>query len=504
MGKSRSQKLRLNTISGIVKEIISILCGFILPRYYLISYGSRVNGLISSITQFLGFIAFLEMGIGPVIQSNLYKPLAEQDEDKVAKIIVSAKRFFNKIGFIFLVYIAFLIVCYPRFISNEFDFEFTASLIIIISISSLAQYFFGITYQLLLNADQLAYVQLNCQTVTLVINTAVSVVLMSAGCSVQIVKLVSSLIFVIRPLFYQLYVKKHYHLKQNIIIDSEPIQQKWNGISQHIAAVITQNTDVVLLTLLSTLQNVSVYTVYYTVVIGVERLVMTAATGLESMWGNMIAKAENNILLISFRKTEWVMHSAVMFLFTVTAIMVTPFVLVYTKGVTDANYNAPLFGVLLTVAYGWECLRVPYFRMVKAYGHYKQTQMAALIQPIINMSLSILLVLHYGLIGVAIGTICAMAYHTIYLAYYSCRNLLNVSLVSTGKQFAVDLLFSTLAFVCTKWVKLYAVSYGIWVMKAALVSGICISLSVLINAFFYRNNLVWIINKIVKHHKVPN
>ena len=58
---SRKKKFLANTIAGVLKQIITVLCGFILPRYMLVYYGSEVNGLISSITHFLCLISFLDM-----------------------------------------------------------------------------------------------------------------------------------------------------------------------------------------------------------------------------------------------------------------------------------------------------------------------------------------------------------------------------------------------------------------------------------------------------------
>ena len=75
---SRKKKLLLNTCTGILKQIITVICGFILPRYFLLYYGSSVNGLISSINNFLSFITLLDLGVGAVVQANLYKPLAER------------------------------------------------------------------------------------------------------------------------------------------------------------------------------------------------------------------------------------------------------------------------------------------------------------------------------------------------------------------------------------------------------------------------------------------
>ena len=152
------KKLALNTVSSLIYQAIAIICGFILPRLILGFYGSAVNGLVSSINQFLQIIAFLELGLGAVVQSSLYKPLYEKNYDQVSKIWVSANKFFRRIAMILLIYVIVLIVVYPLMINSEFDFWYTAFLILAISISTFAQYYFGIVNQLLLNADQRAYI----------------------------------------------------------------------------------------------------------------------------------------------------------------------------------------------------------------------------------------------------------------------------------------------------------------------------------------------------------
>ena len=93
----RKKKLIWNTISSLVFQITTIICGFILPHLILHHFGSSINGLVNSITQFLAVITFLELGVGAVVQSSLYKPLADKDNEAISKIIVSANRFFRNI-----------------------------------------------------------------------------------------------------------------------------------------------------------------------------------------------------------------------------------------------------------------------------------------------------------------------------------------------------------------------------------------------------------------------
>lgn len=69
----------------------------ILPQFFLEFYGSAINGLVTSITQFLSFISFLDLGVGAVVQTNLYRPLADNDNVNLSKIIISAKKFLKRL-----------------------------------------------------------------------------------------------------------------------------------------------------------------------------------------------------------------------------------------------------------------------------------------------------------------------------------------------------------------------------------------------------------------------
>lgn len=69
-----------------------MISGLILPRLFITYYDSDVYGLISSITNFLGFITILDLGIGAVIVANFYKPLEEKNTNKISEIYKFAKK----------------------------------------------------------------------------------------------------------------------------------------------------------------------------------------------------------------------------------------------------------------------------------------------------------------------------------------------------------------------------------------------------------------------------
>lgn len=485
----RKKRMILNTTTSLLHQIIVVICGFILPKLFLRFYGSSVNGLVSSITQFLGFISMLELGVGSVVQSALYEPLSKKDTDEISKILSSARKFFKNIARVFVLYTVLLMVLYPIITIESFDYVFTLSLIFIIAISSFAQYYFGIVYQLLLNADQRGYVQLIIQTGTLVLNTIVCAILMYAGANIIWVKIMTSVIYIARPLLLALYTKKHYHIDWSIKYDEEPIKQKWNGLAQHIASVVLNNTDVAVLTVFSTLANVSIYTVYYNVVYGVRQIVFSLTAGIQSLLGNMYARKEYELLNQSFGAFEWILHTVVVLVFSCTAVLIIPFVRIYTFGINDAEYIVPLFGLLMTLAQTSYCIRLPYNIMVLAAGHYKQTQTSAIVEMLINIILSVVFVFRYGIIGVAIGTIAAMLYRTIYFARYLSKAILFRKFTLFIKQVIVDIVSFLLCVFLGGIFVANPVNYIEWAYSSGKVLIVVILITGTVNFIVYRKQM---------------
>lgn len=283
----RQKKLILNTSMSLILQLVTIICGFILPKMIMTTYGSNVNGMISSIAQFLSVITFLEFGIGAVIQASLYKPLANHDNKTISEILSSGSKFFRKIATILFIYVVFLTVFYPLLIDKDYKWIYSASLILIMSVSTFVQYYFGIIDGLLLFADQRGYIQYFILILTLILNTIVCVILMLCGASIHLVKGVTALIYLLRPFFLRKYINKYYTINRKISYKKEPLVQKWNGTMQHIAYMILNSTDIVVLTLFSTLANVSVYSAYNLVIAGLKQLFVSLDSGFRPLIGEL-------------------------------------------------------------------------------------------------------------------------------------------------------------------------------------------------------------------------
>lgn len=486
---TRRQKLLLNTGSALVYQVITLACGFILPKFIIPYFGSAANGLINSITQFLTIITLCECGVGAVVQSALYRPLADKNDEEISKVVISSNRFFNKIIRLLVAYVVVLMIVYPFIIEDKFPYLYTAAMVLILALSYFAQYYLFLTYRLLLNADQLSFIQLGAHSLALILNTVFTIVLIKLGASVHIVKLGSVAAFLIQPLLIKFYVDKHYHINLKLRLTDEPLKQKWNGLAQHIASVVQSNAATFVLTVFSTLENISIYSVYYLVAHGIRQVIVSLNTGIKAMLGNMLAKNETDTLNRTFATVEFVFHTLVTLLFTVTGILILPFVRIYTANFTDASYIQPLFGVLMVTGQAVYCLRIPYEMMIQAAGHYKQTQTSSIIEAVTNIVLAVILVINFGLVGVAISTIVAIGYKTVYLAFYIRRNILYRSIRHFLKHVMVDTVCVCLMIAATLWFDMKPTNYYEWIILALIVSLICSSVCLIINIIMYKKEV---------------
>ena len=474
------KKLTINTICGLINQVIVLICGLILPRLILNEYGSEVNGLVNSVTSFLNVISLLELGVGAVVQASLYKPLVENDIKKISQICKYAKRFFRVIGIIFVFYTLLVGCIYSTLYLDKFDFLFTFMLFLAIGISMFAQYYFGIVNQLLLNADQKIYIIFILQSSTVMLNTLATFLLINFHQPIQLVKFSTSLIYLLRPIIMYLYVKRKYKLIKDVAVDNQVLPQKRNGLAQHIAAFIFDNTDIIILTLFSTLSDVSIYSVYYLVIRSLHNLIISLTSGVQSYYGRIYALGETENLEEKFYIFSSLIGALTSLCYSIAIILIVPFVSVYTSGITDANYIQYTFAIILVVAQSIYGYRYCYNILILAMGKFKETQISAILEAVINIVVSVIMVIFFGLVGVAIGTLIALFFRFSYFAIYLHKKCcFKNSLKFYFKQIIFSAVLDTFAIVITYNIDIlkYVSNYFDWFIFALIYGSITLAVS---------------------------
>lgn len=479
----------LNMISGLLLQLCTLISGFILPKIILFYFGSEVNGLVSSLNQFLSYITLVEGGIGGVIVANLYKPLVEKDNEKLSSILGTADKFYKKIGYLFIGYSILLAIGYPIVFRTEFGFGYVSSLTLFLSMNLLIQYMFSLTLRSVLNADKKSYIVNFTQMAITIANILLALISVVVYPSIHILKLISGCLFILQPTVFGKYIKKNYAINWNAKIDNSLIKERWNGFAINLAAFIHNSTDVTVLTIFTSLKTVSIYSVYCLVSNGLKQLINACISGISATVGQAYARRDFNEVNKKMDLYEYVVFILVFFLFTVAALLITPFVQIYTKGITDTNYYQPVFGILLLISEALYLVKLPHMNFSYSANKFKEITIPAFIEAGLNIVISVILVSKFGLIGVAIGTIVGMTYRTVFHVYYTSKLIPRPQSIFYKKF----LLFSVTAvlgfFICYKLIPIVNISVLGWIIHAVIYSVIIGGMYFFISIMFFRNEL---------------
>ena len=436
MVDARDDRAKRNIATALCNQLITTACGIVTLRVLLASFGSEAYGICASITQFLSYIMLLESGIGGVARAKLYAPLARRDMCEVGAVYNAIRRFFYYVAAAFVVYSVLLGLTYHDLAGVMlYSRPYIFALVLTIGLSTLAKYMGGLANLTLIVADQRQYVNNCIMIAAAIVNAAAVVLLTQLKTQLLWVKLGSSLIFAVRPLLYRLYVKKHYPLpkagKTSAVLD-----QKWTGIGQHIAYFLHMNTDIVLLTLFADVKLVAVYAVYNMVIGSIRAITESFSSGMEAKFGELIAKGRLDRLRRAFWRYQTLIISVSVVLFSCTGALIVPFVRLYTKGITDADYIQPVFALVLLMAEAVNCMMLPCSGLPAAANRFRQTRWGAYGEAAINIILSCALIHWSPLIGVALGTLTATVFRSVYYMAYYGRHILHIPLSKLLVRFA--------------------------------------------------------------------
>ncbi|MEG0493763.1 MAG: hypothetical protein RR696_11225, partial [Clostridia bacterium] len=409
---TRTARFVQNTLSTGIYQLTAMLLGFITPRLMILYYGSEVNGLIVSVTEFLTYFKMVEAGLAAASIYALYEPLAKKDHNAISGIVSAARGFYNTAGWLFGALTLCFAVVYPFIVPvrdlNGIRMSDLSVMVLIMAmgISGILEFFTLSRYRVLLTADQRTYVVSLTSMASLLLSTALIVVLPYLGQSVIVVRFAASLTIVLRSILLSRYCKKHYpHVNPKAAPNTSVLSLRWDALYFELTNVFQQGAGVILATLITRDTGIlSVYGVYHMVTVGLWGVLKMATTGIYSIFGNLLVSGKKAAFQRAYRDFECLYHLGITILFGVAAVLIVPFVNLYTHGVTDVNYNVPLLGLLIILeALTLQC-KMPMDLMISSSGKFREVRAQCICQVVVTLVCGTAL----GLIGLGVSVITSL------------------------------------------------------------------------------------------------
>ena len=500
----RTQK---NMISALTAQIVTIATGFLVQRYVLMTFGSDYNGLTSAVTQILQYLVLLEAGLTTASIQALYKPIIDKDYATISGILSATNRKLIKIGMAFFAALLISSLILPFVVGDEVEYWLAFSITLASGAGTGITYMLVNKYQALLYADNKTGVVYNLTSFSNVLICIVKILFMQMGMSIVFVQAVTLLGVFFKVACLHIIFKRQY---VEVSFSASPrydlISKSNNVLVHQIAGFVNNNTDVLLITAFASLKSVSLYSVYNMVYAHINTFLQSVfAQAPLGFVGQSYAKDREEFKKIY--DTFEVGYIFIMFVILSAVMeMIIAFVGLYTKGVNDIEYRDCVLAELFFIAQVLNLVRVPSIVAINVSGHFKETQKGAIIEALVNLSVSIPMFFLIGIRGLLLGTIAAMCFRSVDITYYVYKNIRGKKMRFFFSKIALHFM---MAFVCiviiAPVVTNYATTWPRWIISGCGALTLTALLYLIMESIFFgkeMKNCLIMVKKTIKDKPV--
>lgn len=488
--KSRTDKFLLNVTSSAVLQIVTILTGFVTPRLMLQFFGSEINGLTSSITQYISYIGLVEAGLSNASVYALYKPLAQNDIAQRDAVVSAARISYRNTGIVFTFLAILLSLVYPLIAPTELlTYPQISALVLILCLNGVLNFFIMAKYRALLTADQCNYWISTVSAVQLILHMIVIVVTIHVfskePSNVIYVRGLAVLTIFLSALFYSIIVKRKYPgINFYAKPDMSAMNKRNTAMFMQILGVIRNGAPVIIITSSLGLSVVSVYSIYNMVVGAMSTCIDVFTSGLASSFGTIKASGDDKLLETTNEQFRVIIFFIMTVLYSTMLVMLLPFVKLYTNGITDVEYVIPLYSVLITLYGAVKGVKGPYGMLIMSTGKYKEINPWLLIETVFVVFGGYYASKQFGLTGVAGVLLIGSVYMTIVLLWFTPKYMLKINVKKEAFRILRVFVSMAICMMLHKAIGYEPQSYGTWVLYAIGVFIAAVLIALIINLPF--------------------
>lgn len=411
---SRIEYTAKNIAWGYVAKITSLFIKFFSRTVFIHTLSEAYLGVSGLFTSVLGMLSFTELGIGTAINFSLYKPIAENDREKIKSLMQFYKVAYRAIA----ATVMGLGLCFIPFLKYIIDDPGNIGNIYVYYILYLIDTSFSylVTYKYSLpNAEQKSYIMSNVNMIWSIATTAVQIIVLLCFHNFLIYLVAQVVCGIVSKGFNALYLNKKYPMlnepaqklsKQ----DMEPIKRNVIALVVHkLGDVVVNQTDNILISTFISVTVVGYLSNYNMMITSVGAFVTVIFSSAVASFGNLIASSTPDYEYKIFKVYRFVGFWLYGFCAIAFYILLTPFVTLW-AGEPWIIEEAAV--ALICLEYYNKGHRVCLNNFKTAAGVFNQDKWVAFGQALINLAVSIVAVKKIGLPGVFVGTVISGLFST--------------------------------------------------------------------------------------------
>lgn len=422
MEDSRTRKSIKNVFFGFGTQIIVLIINFLSRTIFIRYLGAEMLGISSLYTNILTLLSMAELGFGNAIIYSMYKPIKENDEEKISALLNYYKRIYSNIIIVISAVGCLLIPFLPKIVNADLGINDLIKYYLLFLVNTICSYVFAYKSSII-NAQQKIYINKLINLIVIVIQFIVQTAVIIITKNYVLFLIIQILCTLLNNILCTAVANKMYpYIKKKSVLD---IEEK-NKIKQNVSSIflykvsgtILNNTDNIFISLLVSTIAVGYYSNYYMIISALTNIIYIFFNAITASVGNLMTEKDE-------KKQEAVFMQLNYICFIITGICVLE-----------------LFGLMSDFIYLWvgkEFIletNIVYIIIINFYiytmqntvwafrdtsGLFKDAKNDTIILTISNIILSYILGKIFGLFGIllatAISRLFITSWHQPYMLY---------------------------------------------------------------------------------------
>ncbi|SFI29120.1 MULTISPECIES: lipopolysaccharide biosynthesis protein [unclassified Bacillus (in: firmicutes)] len=396
----------INISAGLGNQIIITSLSFISRTVFINSLGVEYLGINGLLTNILSMLSLAEAGIGSSIMYSLYKPVAENDQQKIKVLMRLYRNAYMVIALVVLL-LGLALMPFLGYFVKDSNVENVHLIYAIFLLNTVAPYLYSHRSSFL-NVCQKGYVVTGVYSISSIISTCLKIGVLHYTKNYILYLIIDSVITITTSILLAVIVSKLYPFLKDKVSSKLDSETK-NSIIKNVKAIVLQNignylvlgTDNIIISSFVSVAAVGLYSNYNMLIDICRTFTYQVFNNIYHSVGNLVAK-ESAEKIYSIYKIYTLLNFWLYSFFSILlCITIEPFITLWI-GPKFLMSEGILF-VLMAIFYE-RGMRNAITTVKTTAGIFQEDKYAPLFQAAVNLIVSIILVQYIGIVGVFIGT----------------------------------------------------------------------------------------------------
>ena len=397
-----------NAIVSVIMVILTSLIGLISQKIFITILCTEYLGITGLFTNIISMLGIVELGIGPAIIYNLYRPVKENDINKIKSLVFFYKKAYTIIAFLVLLIWLLFIPFLPFIVNNVTISDNIIVIYILFLVDTFASYLIAYK-QSILYANQENYIVNIIHIFYLVIMNILQLIFLYITHNYYLYLIIKIMCrfgenyvvaFISKKKYPEIFVDGHEKLDKKT---SKGIFKRTKGLVFHkLGNFVVDGSDIIIISFFLGIKMVGLYTNY--------NLIITAINNLMTHIFSAITASVGNLLIEPNKEKKYCVFENIYFInFWISSIIsiaflcvIQPFIVIW---IGEEYLLSTMIIITLSMSLYVRSMTKTMNTFKEAAGIFYEDRLVPVGQSIINIVLSIILVHYFGMAGVFMGTI---------------------------------------------------------------------------------------------------